>query len=265
MSSSLNLGPTLAPSAVQPVVPLSSSNTSIRTSSSSPGKTTSSPTKPKKKDSFALVSWLLLGLAAVILFVAFIVLFTRKGSPGPPGVKGPTGNKGPSTGPQGIPGPPGPQGPPGAQGKQGEIGPQGPNTISIANNPYVLSQWKEVQYLGGGQNQINVPFSSTGSGTVYAISGDGGNSGLDDVFVTITADLDTIQPGMTIGIYNVPPFDGKMGKILFIQYPGFANYSCDGDQKCKDLSIKNGNMMYFTVVTGLGLDGYMLVPSVTAS
>jgi hypothetical protein len=219
----------------------------------------------EKKTDVTLLAWIVLGGAFLLLLIAIVVVFLRKGSAGTEGIAGPTGLPGPSTGPPGPPGPQGKQGPTGNQGKQGAIGTQGPNTITTANNPYIITQWKEVQYLGGGQNQISVPMVSDGAAILYAISGDGGNSGLDDVFVTITADMTTVKPGMTIGIYNVPPFDGKSGKVLFIQYPGFSNYSCDSQQKCRDLFISNGNTMYFTVVTGISLAGPMLVPSVTST
>jgi len=217
----------------------------------------------KKDDAPSLMEWLILALIFVILIVALVIVFFKKGEPGPQGDQGIPGPPGPNTGPPGPQGIQGKQGNQGPQGKQGPIGPQGPNTIVTTNNPYIISLWKEVQYQGGGQNQISVDLVTDSSAVMYAISGDGGNSGTDDVFVTINADQTKISPGMTVGIYNVPPFDGKAGKTLYIQRPGFSNYSCDSDQKCKDFPIKDGNMIYFNVVTGTGLDGYMLVPSVT--
>lgn len=262
----------LSPKTSTPVPPRSAeqqkaiaAHTKDSTSGVKPGVNPGANPGPKeKKSSVTLLAWIVLAGAFLLLIIAFVVIFLRKGSTGSEGIAGPAGLPGPSTGPPGPAGPQGKQGPTGNQGKQGAIGPQGPNTITTANNPYIITQWKEVKYLGGGQNQIDVPIVSDGAAVLYAISGDGGNSGLDDVFVTITANMESVKPGMTIGIYNVPPFDGKSGKVLFIQYPGFSNYSCDSSQKCRDLFIANGNTMYFTVVTGISLAGPMLVPSVTS-
>ena len=130
-----------------------------------------------------------------------------------------------------------------------------------------------------GKNRLTVQFDGTQAGTMHAITGDGGNSNTDNVYLTIVGK--DVKPGMTVGVFNVPPFKGnnsdQPGKTLYLQpatcpsgdntcssFPNFPPCSNkDGDGNCKNFAIKDGEYIIFNVVTSTSLPATnWLVPMV---